>query len=181
MPFLKGHNPWNKGISHTKKTKEKISKTKKGSIPWNKDKKGVMPVPWNKKYKKISKKCEGCGKVIHTTTGRVVWGQGRFCSRTCKNIGKNNPMWNRKGVLHPRWKGDSVGYGAIHDWVRSRLGYPEICEQCGSTKNVEWSNISRDYKRDLSDWQQLCKQCHHAFDNVSEKIWEKRRQNGKYN
>ena len=51
--FEKGQKPWNAGL--TKETDDRVGKyskalseTNKGKIPWNKDKKGVMPEPWNK-------------------------------------------------------------------------------------------------------------------------------------
>lgn len=50
--FTKGHTTWNKGVSMTEDTKNKIRESKKGQIPWNKGKVGVMPIPWNKGLKK---------------------------------------------------------------------------------------------------------------------------------
>lgn len=38
----------NRGKVLSKETREKISQSTKGRIPWNKDKVGVMPEPWNK-------------------------------------------------------------------------------------------------------------------------------------
>lgn len=85
-----------------------------------------------------------------------------------------------KGENHPRWKGDKVGYSSLHSWVKRYLGTPETCEECGKTnlkgKYINWANISGKYKRELDDWKRLCKKCHHKFDNLSEKIWKKRRQ-----
>lgn|SRR3990167_4711646 len=56
--FKKGFIPWNKGTvgyrvgvkrgSPSKATREKMSLARMGRSPWNKDKVGVMPVPWNK-------------------------------------------------------------------------------------------------------------------------------------
>lgn len=68
----------------------------------------------------------------------------------------------RKGQDHPRWKGDNVGYHALHSWIRRCLGKLSKCSQCGTTqaKRFEWANISGKYKRDLLDWRRLCVSCH---------------------
>jgi len=63
------------------------------------------------------------------------------------------------------WKGDSVGYLALHTWITRKLGKADVCQKCSSTKTVEWANISREYKRDFNDWIKLCKKCHGAFDS----------------
>lgn len=66
------------------------------------------------------------------------------------------------GEANPIWKGDSVGYSALHAWVRRKLGTPNLCGRCNTTtaKRYEWANISGEYKRDLSDWIRLCTSCH---------------------
>lgn len=71
-----------------------------------------------------------------------------------------------KGEKNGMWKGDKVGYSGLHYWVRSKLGTPKHCSYCEITtaKKFEWANISRSYKRDLSDWVRLCTKCHVAFD-----------------
>ncbi len=67
-----------------------------------------------------------------------------------------------KGELSYHWKGNEVGYGGLHDWVRKQLGRPKKCERCGTieAKKYEWCNISGKYRRDLSDWERLCVSCH---------------------
>lgn len=68
------------------------------------------------------------------------------------------------GHIPANYKGDQVGYHGLHSWVRRQKGIPEICEQCSSTENVQWSNISWEYRRELDDWQQLCYSCHREYD-----------------
>lgn len=64
-----------------------------------------------------------------------------------------------------KWKGDSVGYAALHEWVRKEKGRTKNCEQC-SRKNVwtDMANLSGQYRRDLSDWIELCRKCHSRLD-----------------
>ena len=68
-----------------------------------------------------------------------------------------------------KWKGDNVGYYALHGWVYRTLGKPEKCKQCSSIIKVQWANKSRTYKRDKNDWISLCFQCHRKYD--SGKYW----------
>lgn len=49
-----GKPPPNKGVSPSKETREKISASLKGKIPWNKNKKTGM-IPWNKGTKGVTK------------------------------------------------------------------------------------------------------------------------------
>ena len=82
-----------------------------------------------------------------------------------------------RGKLNANWKGNKVGYGALHDWVVLRLGKPQICEKCGTikAKKYEWANISGNYKREIIDWKRLCTSCHRLFDGHAKKMWETRR------
>lgn len=74
----------------------------------------------------------------------------------------------REQVLGPKnilWKGDSVGYHALHKWVGRTLGRAVKCSFCGKQKGrIEWANKSHEYKRKSSDWIQLCKKCHFNYD-----------------
>ena len=67
---------------------------------------------------------------------------------------------------HPLWKGDGVGYFALHSWVYRKLGKPTNCEFCKITNTrLELANISGKYKRNLDDWKYLCVKCHRKYDN----------------
>lgn len=84
------------------------------------------------------------------------------------------------GERHWAFKGDKVGKGAIHDWVKKRLGRPSKCEHCGTTeaKRFEWASINHSYSRNLKEWVRLCPPCHMKMDKRSEKLWATRRKNG---
>jgi len=71
----------------------------------------------------------------------------------------------RTGPSHHAWKGDEVGYDALHDWVRRYRDQPDACEHCGKTdKPLDWANKSGEYRRDLTDWLALCRSCHKRYD-----------------
>lgn len=69
-----------------------------------------------------------------------------------------------KGEKHYNWKGDKITYKALHIWVGRHKGKAEVCSLCGSTERVEWANKSKEYKRDLTDYIELCRLCHIKFD-----------------
>lgn len=75
------------------------------------------------------------------------------------------------GEENVSWKGDAVGYQALHYWVARQLGQPLVCENCDGLgrSRYEWANISGEYKRDVSDWVRLCSNCHHLLDNQGKK------------
>lgn len=84
--------------------------------------------------------------------------------------GENNIFSKIKfeGENHAKWKGDKVGYQALHSWVRRKKGKPLTCEFCGykdtRPKMIQWANKSRKYLRDLNDWISLCAKCHWKYD-----------------
>ena len=94
------------------------------------------------------------------TNGRFV--KGHKLSEITKqkireaNIGKKSPVW----------KGNNVGYHALHSWIERWKGTPELCENCGTTtaKKYEWANIDHLYKRILEDYIRLCTSCHRKYD-----------------
>lgn len=72
------------------------------------------------------------------------------------------------GAKNHLWRGDKVGYRALHEWVERHLGLPTRCEQCGKdglrSRNIHWANKSGKYLRELTDWLRLCVPCHKAYD-----------------
>jgi hypothetical protein len=72
------------------------------------------------------------------------------------------------GAENSRWKGDNVGYRALHNWVARHLGKPQRCDHCGNNqqrhRQYHWANKSKKYKRELVDWLRLCASCHKKFD-----------------
>lgn len=122
------------------------------------------------------KNCQSC-KIEFTKKPNT---KGKFCSYKCywenlkgqrlsphtefkKGDTEGNKAWN--------WKGNKVGYHALHSWIYRKLGKPQECKFCGSIKTLEWANVSQEYKRELSDWMALCKKCHYKYDDIGTKIW----------
>ena len=64
------------------------------------------------------------------------------------------------GVKGMRWKGDSVGRIALHEWVTSRKTKPTHCENCETSPPFDLATIDNRYTRDLDDWEWLCRSCH---------------------
>lgn len=131
--------------------------------------------------------CKSCGyknRIIN------VWNKGVPCSVETKDkisktkSGVKNPkhsewlkanhnrFWLGKkrvdlqGSNNVMWKGDNVGYRALHIWVERELGKPSKCEHCNikHAKRFEWANKSHEYKRDITDWLRLCTKCHREYD-----------------
>jgi hypothetical protein len=81
------------------------------------------------------------------------------------NIGKGHlGMVAVEGDKQWLWKGDKVGYFALHHWVNRKLGKPCECVYCGSEKKLQWASVSHKAKRDLNDYISLCVSCHKNYD-----------------
>lgn len=134
---------------------------------------------------------------------RIKHGMCIFCSRDCANKynGIHNKVWNkgktgiyseetlkkmstskigkRTGAMVSTWKGDDVGYNALHAWVAKNLGKPNLCSSCNfsssNSRQFHWSNISGKYMRDLSDWRRLCVKCHVRVDDIHSRGWKTRK------
>ncbi len=88
--------------------------------------------------------------------------------------------YNKISIAHmseknPQWKGDSVGYHALHEWVKGRLSPPDKCQMCHKVPPLDLSNISGEYKRDLTDWHWLCRRCHMLLDGRLGRLHHKAR------
>ncbi len=125
---------------------------KKGNTPWNKGK-----VVDRDKYPKMG----AFGK--RSKKQRETISRGHFGQRAW-NKGEKRPEF--RGENNPAWKGDKVGYRALHHWVNRRLGKPMCCDSCGCTslKRYHWANKSGKYKREITDWIRLCPKCHGQYD-----------------
>jgi hypothetical protein len=73
---------------------------------------------------------------------------------------------------NPAWKGNKVGYLGLHDFVKSRLPKPALCEECHKVPPYDLANKGT-YDRDLSHWEWLCRKCHMTKDGRLKKLIEK--------
>lgn len=81
---------------------------------------------------------------------------------------KGHKAWNKgkeyiqiMNEKNGMWKGDKVGIGSIHSWVKRRKPKSFFCEKCGKiTDKLEASCINHMYKRDISCFRWLCHKCH---------------------
>ena len=74
-----------------------------------------------------------------------------------------------RGKDHGMWLGDDVGYSGVHIWLIKTHGKATHCEFVDTTctkksATYEWANISGEYRRDKTDYMQLCKSCHVKYD-----------------
>lgn len=139
---------WESSNYWPKKKYCSVSCSKKGKPSWNKG----LPKTWESPgdFKK----------------GSTPWNKGN--SEYAKKLGFGKWMVGRKGKIANGWKGDEVGYGALHDWVRREKGTPTRCSHCGKTSKIpqmmHWANVDHKYKRNLNDWIRLCAKCHKEYD-----------------
>ena len=87
---------------------------------------------------------------------------------TKRKIGESN-----EGEKNGMWKGDKVGITGLHKWVRRRKPKPKFCEICKIKPPIDLANISGKYKRDLSDWEWVCRLCHMKKDGRLKKLIER--------
>lgn len=101
-----------------------------------------------------SGRCRSCTNKNRTYMGlKKPWKSGVIADWTKKNIRQTKKLTQSE-------------YMNLHNWVKSKLGKPYNCENCGikDAKKFEWANKSGDYKKELSDWIRLCTSCHRKFD-----------------
>ena len=99
-------------------------------------------------------------KISLARKGKIPNGRlGTKHSEETKRKIASAPALNGAGRYN--WQGDDVGYAGLHNWIRRKLGTPKICNYCSEVHNrCHWHNLSKEYKRDLTDWVRLCPKCH---------------------
>lgn len=141
----------------------------------------VKPINESKWHFKIKRKTCSVKCQHEWQKTRIPWNKGsrELCVAWNKGKKLHYPVWNKglkgamKGMANGMWKGDDVGYSALHDWVERELGKPTFCSTCKiafSDKKYHWANKSHEYKRDLNDWIPMCVSCHKNYDIMARPV-----------
>ncbi len=88
---------------------------------------------------------------------------------------------SKTGDKNPMWEGDNVGYFPLHNWVRRHKLKPKFCERCGKNKPYDLANISQKYKRNVNDFEWICRSCHMKKDGRTDNLHKNKRRKHKVN
>lgn len=138
---------------------------KKGNIPWNKGKKGIMPshAGFQKGHGKLRD-----DKSYEKSTKKISVSLIKYFSD--KDMSNENSR---------SWKGEKAGYFAFHEWIRKYYGRANKCEKpnCkyprtnkrGQTiykpKSFQWALIhGKEHGHIRENYMMLCASCHKKYD-----------------
>ena len=117
---------------------------------------------WDNRTEKMIQHLDKARKMAHISR---LWSKHTEESRKKISLNRKGKMVGKENY---KWRGDKVGYNALHTWVQRTLGTPDTCEHCGksglSGRQIHWANKSKEYKRDKNDWVRLCAKCHIKYD-----------------
>lgn len=123
-----------------------------------------------------SKRCKSCsnkfrrGKYFVSERGKINLSNAKK--------GKKHPMYGKHkkeetkrkiseanmGEKNGMWKGDEVGFNCLHKWIKRHKPKPKFCKRCKINPPRDLANISGEYKRDINDFEWLCRKCHMDVD-----------------
>lgn len=125
------------------------------------------------KTKFCSQKCAGNAWKGHKPPksafkkGHLSWNKDKhFKLNDCLDKWRKNNNGGF-GKSHPGWKGENAKNNAIHMWVKANKVKPNKCFNCGkigNSRQLHWSNIDHQYKRNLDDYIARCPSCHKKYD-----------------
>lgn len=118
---------------------------------------------------KIIVTCPICSKKIlrYKSQGYVSCGSSECKQKLHILVRKNKINKNSKNGM---WKRNKVGYSALHLWISKQKPKPNFCEICGTKTPIDLANISGKYKRDINDFEWLCRSCHMKKDGRLEQL-----------
>jgi hypothetical protein len=160
-----GEKNYRFGKKNSEETRKKMSAALKGRVTSEETRKKLSEAMSGE-----NNPCFGRTGEKHPMFGRMgekhpMFGK-KFTEEMKVNLLKNIP----RGEQHNYWKGDNVGYHALHKWVRKKIPKPSFCEICHTKEPCDLANISGKYSRELSDWEWLCRMCHQIKDGRREKL-----------
>jgi len=110
-------------------------------------------------------------KISLATKGRTAWNKGKTGIYSEETLDKLRNAPKRSGEDHHMWKGDDVGYQALHVWVNKHWGKANKCEHCGlnelpegKKRYFDWATREGVYNRKKENWIMLCRKCHKNHD-----------------
>lgn len=77
---------------------------------------------------------------------------------------RNKISLARSGDKNLNWKGDKVGMGALHTYMRKFIIKSELCEFCKQRAPYDIACVTLQYSRDPINWRWLCRSCHFKYD-----------------
>ena len=160
-------NKPNLGNKHTKETKEKLSKILKGKEAWNKGKKGVMPIPWNKggTFSEESKQ-----KMSETHKGEKHSEKRRENNRKAQ-LGKHflkdlsYPITPLNQIIRGSFK-----YRLWRESIFARDNY--TCQKCGykggelNAHHIQNFSSVIELRTSIENGITLCEKCHREFHKI---------------
>jgi len=92
--------------------------------------------------------------------------QREYCkTRIFTSKNKQKMSQSKLGEKNGMWVGLKIGYAGVHSYIKRRLKKPDKCSNCSKvTFKLDLANISQEYKRELNDWEYLCRKCHMTKD-----------------
>jgi hypothetical protein len=157
MTFQKG-NKINVGRKCSEEKKKKIGDKNRGKVRTQESIEKQREKRIGKKYSTETKL-----KMSLAHIGLNVWTKGTKWTEERKN----SQSFARSDEKSPRWKGEDVGYNGLHIWIRKVLGKAKKCSKCGKEgtgREIHWANKDHLYKREPSEFMELCLQCHATYD-----------------
>jgi len=91
---------------------------------------------------------------------RTIEQRRRISEGTKKAMKRPEVLAKILGKNNSQWKGDDVSYVPLHSWVNRHKPKPKFCELCRKKPPYDLANISGKYKRDIDDFEWLCRSCH---------------------
>ena len=131
--------------------RKNLSKSCKGKKAWNKG----LTKETNKSVMKISKTLTGRKKGFIEKRNFLKAHKNRIFTTEMRRIIGNAKLGDKNHM----WKGDKVGYFALHVWINRHKTKSNYCEFCSREGYTELGNVSGEYKRDVNDFMWVCKDC----------------------